>query len=128
MNKKIMTIASLVFALIFIALFVVMFVSYRTSLGREADSMSDLYAVTLPFDVSLVDDDVVTRDTLVNLYDTIKADVYLSHISMINDATGITVTSVSVLTGLPSGDDKEYSVYSTFNTNGILNAIHFRAI
>lgn len=67
MNNKLLSIASIIFAIIFVAIFMVVWGNTRDIIQTEANEMDALYASEYDFDIATFNDRVVSNDTLVNL-------------------------------------------------------------
>lgn len=67
MNNKLLSIASIIFAIIFVAIFMVVWGNTRDIIQTEANEMDALYASEYDFDIATFNDRVVSTDTLVNL-------------------------------------------------------------
>lgn len=67
MNNKLLSIASIIFAIIFVAIFMVVWGNTRDIIQTEANEMDTLYASEYDFDIATFNDRVVSNDTLVNL-------------------------------------------------------------
>ena len=67
MNNKLLSIASIIFAIIFVAIFMVVWENTRDIIQTEANEMDALYASEYDFDIATFNDRVVSNDTLVNL-------------------------------------------------------------
>ncbi len=76
MNRKLMSIASIIFALAFVAIFLIIWMSANNIIKTQADEISSLYKADAPFDTSLFDDKLVSGATLKNFIEDMNSNTF----------------------------------------------------
>lgn len=116
MNKKIISIASIIFAVIFVAIFLVVWQRTQGLIKQEADTLNAVYSTEYDFDISMFENRVVTKDTIVNLATNIANSGY---------SQSIKLRFYNYNSGTPSliGSDADYSNYDAL-ANSILNNLN----
>lgn len=114
MNKKIITIAGIVFSIIFVAVFIFVWSTSKNVISMEAENLNALYRAEVAFDISLFDNKLVSGQSVKNL----QADM---------DKTGYTHSLNIKLEPSASSlnANKTYRSTLVFNTNGTLSKITF---
>ena len=82
MNKKIISIASIIFAVIFVGIFIVVWGNTRSIIKQESDALNTVYATQYDFDISVFDNRVVTVDTIENLISNISQSGYSQSVKL----------------------------------------------
>ena len=142
MNNKLLSIASIIFAIIFVAIFMVVWGNTRDIIQTEANEMDALYASEYDFDIATFNDRVVSNDTLVNLAYNIADSGYSQSVKLKfyendsgsqkligNDATYNNYSAVpdelrSVLERIDSdGNDQVRVTLTATNENGVIDGL-----
>lgn len=142
MNNKLLSIASIIFAIIFVAIFMVVWGNTRDIIQTEANEMDALYASEYDFDIATFNDRVVSNDTLVNLAYNIADSGYSQSVKLKfyeddgvsqkligNDATYNNYSKVpdelrSALERIDSDDNDQVRVTLTAtNENGVIDGL-----
>ena len=142
MNNKLLSIASIIFAIIFVAIFMVVWGNTRDIIQTEANEMDALYASEYDFDIATFNDRVVSNDTLVNLAYNIADSGYSqsvklkfyednggSQVLIGNDATYNNYSAVpdklrSALERIDSdGNDQVRVTLTATNENGVIDGL-----
>lgn len=142
MNNKILSIASIIFAIIFVAIFMVVWGNTRDIIQTEANEMDTLYASEYDFDIAIFNDRVVSNDTLVNLAYNIADSGYSQSVKLKfyednggtqaligNDATYNNYSAVpselrSALEHIDSdGNDQVRVTLTATNENGVIDGL-----
>lgn len=142
MNNKILSIASIIFAIIFVAIFMVVWGNTRDIIQTEANEMDALYASEYDFDIAIFNDRVVSTDTLVNLAYNIANSGYSQSVKLKfyedkggtqaligNDATYNNYSAVpdelrSALERIDSdGNDQVRVTLTATNENGVIDGL-----
>mgnify|MGYP000602244094 FL=1 len=142
MNNKLLSIASIIFAIIFVAIFMVVWGNTRDIIQTEANEMDALYASKYDFDIATFNDRVVSNDTLVNLAYNIADSGYSqsvklkfyednggSQVLIGNDATYNNYSAVpnelmSALERIDSdGNDQVRVTLTATNENGVIDGL-----
>lgn len=142
MNNKLLSIASIIFAIIFVAIFMVVWGNTRDIIQTEANEMDTLYASEYDFDIATFNDRVVSNDTLVNLAYNIANSGYSQSVKLKfyednggsqkligNDATYNNYSAVpdklrSALERIDSdGNDQVRVTLTATNENGVIDGL-----
>lgn len=142
MNNKLLSIASIIFAIIFVAIFMVVWGNTRDIIQTEANEMDALYASEYDFDIATFNDRVVSNDTLVNLAYNIADSGYSQSVKLKfyednggsqaligNDATYNNYSAVpdklrSALERIDSdGNDQVRVTLTATNENGVIDGL-----
>ena len=142
MNNKLLSIASIIFAIIFVAIFMVVWGNTRDIIQTEANEMDALYASEYDFDIATFNDRVVSTDTLVNLAYNIADSGYSQSVKLKfyedtstgpeligNDATYNNYSAVpnelmSALERIDSdGNDQVRVTLTATNENGVIDGL-----
>lgn len=142
MNNKLLSIASIIFAIIFVAIFMVVWGNTRDIIQTEANDMDALYASEYDFDIATFNDRVVSNDTLVNLAYNIANSGYSQSVKLKfyednggtqaligNDATYNNYSKVpnelmSALERIDSdGNDQVRVTLTATNENGVIDGL-----
>lgn len=142
MNNKLLSIASIIFAIIFVAIFMVVWGNTRDIIQTEANEMDALYASEYDFDIATFNDRVVSNDTLVNLAYNIAHSGYSQSVKLKfyedkggtqaligNDATYNNYSAVpdelrSALERIDSdGNDQVRVTLTATNENGVIDGL-----
>lgn len=142
MNNKLLSIASIIFAIIFVAIFMVVWGNTRDIIQTEANEMDTLYASEYDFDITTFNDRVVSNDTLVNLAYNIADSGYSQSVKLKfyednggtqaligNDATYNNYSAVpselrSALERIDSdGNDQVRVMLTATNENGVIDGL-----
>ena len=142
MNNKLLSIASIIFAIIFVAIFMVVWGNTRDIIQTEANEMDALYASEYDFDIATFNDRVVSNDTLVNLAYNIANSGYSQSVKLKfyedtstgpeligNDATYNNYSAVpnelmSALERIDSdGNDQVRVTLTATNENGVIDGL-----
>lgn len=142
MNNKLLSIASIIFAIIFVAIFMVVWGNTRDIIQTEANEMDALYASEYDFDIATFNDRVVSNDTLVNLAYNIANSGYSQSVKLKfyednggtqaligNDATYNNYSAVpdelkSALEHIDSdGNDQVRVTLTATNENGVIDGL-----
>lgn len=142
MNNKLLSIASIIFAIIFVAIFMVVWGNTRDIIQTEANEMDALYASEYDFDIATFNDRVVSNDTLVNLAYNIADSGYSQSVKLKfyednggtqaligNDATYNNYSAVpselrSALEHIDSdGNDQVRVTLTATNENGVIDGL-----
>lgn len=142
MNNKLLSIASIIFAIIFVAIFMVVWGNTRDIIQTEANEMNALYASEYDFDIATFNDRVVSNDTLVNLAYNIADSGYSQSVKLKfyednggtqaligNDATYNNYSAVpdklrSALERIDSdGNDQVRVTLTATNENGVIDGL-----
>lgn len=75
MNKKIISIAGVLFALGFVGIFYMMWSNSQSVLRLEINAANSLYRTELPFDITLFDDRVVSGRSLKNIVEETNSSI-----------------------------------------------------
>ena len=113
MNKKLISIAGIIFALVFVGIFIYIWVSSSNLIRLQSDNINQLYKSDAPFDTALFDNKVVTGQSLQNfLIDVDSTPLLRNYKIYINgseaDSFGLTV---------------QYRTYLHYNENGMIDGI-----
>lgn len=115
MNNKLLSIASIIFAIIFVAIFMVVWGNTRDIIQTEANEMDAIYASEYDFDIATFNDRVVSNDTLVNLAYNIADSGYSQSVKLkFYEDTGGTQALI--------GNDATYNNYSAV-PNELMSAL-----
>lgn len=142
MNNKLLSIASIIFAIIFVAIFMVVWGNTRDIIQTEANEMDALYASEYDFDIATFNDRIVSNDTLVNLAYNIADSGYSQSVKLKfyednggtqvligNDATYNNYSAVpdelkSALERIDSdGNDQVRVTLTATNENGVIDGL-----
>lgn len=142
MNNKLLSIASIIFAIIFVAIFMVVWGNTRDIIQTEANEMDALYASEYDFDIATFNDRVVSNNTLVNLAYNIADSGYSQSVKLKfyedtstgpeligNDATYNNYSAVpdelrSALERIDSdGNDQVRVTLTATNENGVIDGL-----
>ena len=142
MNNKLLSIASIIFAIIFVAIFMVVWGNTRDIIQTEANEMDAIYASEYDFDIATFNDRVVSNDTLVNLAYNIADSGYSQSVKLKfyednggtqaligNDATYNNYSAVpdelrSALERIDSdGNDQVRVTLTATNENGVIDGL-----
>ena len=142
MNNKLLSIASIIFAIIFVAIFMVVWGNTRDIIQTEANEIDTLYASEYDFDIATFNDRVVSNDTLVNLAYNIADSGYSQSVKLKfyednggtqaligNDATYNNYSNVpnelmSALERIDSdGNDQVRVTLTATNENGVIDGL-----
>lgn len=142
MNNKLLSIASIIFAIIFVAIFMVVWGNTRDIIQTEANEIDTLYASEYDFDIATFNDRVVSNDTLVNLAYNIANSGYSQSVKLKfyednggtqaligNDATYNNYSAVpdklrSALERIDSdGNDQVRVTLTATNENGVIDGL-----
>lgn len=91
MNRQILTVVGIIFAVTFVALFIGIWGTSQRLIATSIDDINELYEAETTFDVSLFDGTLVSGKTINNLYNEIedrKASYALSVTLKLKDNSG----------------------------------------
>lgn len=111
MDKKLVSIVSIVMAIVFVGVFIVVWDISKDIIGLQQESIKELYRSDVAFDISLYDNKLVSGSSIINL----KAE--LNSIGYTN-SLDIEINTSTV--------DSSKTYYSTlgYNENGVLESIN----
>lgn len=117
MNKKIITIAGIIFALAFVSIFLVIWCNTNDVIKTQANAINELYAADAPFDVSLFDNQIVTGRTLKNFESDMEKNQFTRSFKIYDISDNIGTSSIE--------DNKIYRTYLHENDNGVIDGITY---
>lgn len=142
MNNKLLSIASIIFAIIFVAIFMVVWGNTRDIIQTEANEMDALYASEYDFDIATFNDRVVSNDTLVNLAYNIAnsgysqsvklkfyednggAQALIGNVATYNNYSAVPNELMSALERIDSdGNDQVRVTLTATNENGVIDGL-----
>lgn len=111
MDRKILHVAGVTFAVVFIAIFITMWQTSSKIVGKSVAEMNSLYSSQYAIDLSLFDGKIVTKETVNNLEEELDT---LKHIYKDLDV-------------VISGNGETYKAELIDNDNGMVGTIKFVA-
>lgn len=82
MDKKIISIAGIVFSIVFVAVFLFVWSSSNTVISMSVEGINELYRAESAFDISLFDDKLVSGQTMKNLQEDMDRTGYTSSLNV----------------------------------------------
>lgn len=118
MNKKIISIAGLIFALIFVGMAFLMWSNSQSILRQQFDHINSIRRTEVPFDSTLFDNRVVTADSIKNITKEIETNVTSGRLKIYEDkGSSISEINTDSLTA------KQYRSMLHYNDNGGIDGI-----
>lgn len=73
MSKKMISIAGLMFSLIFVGMLLMMWANSQSILRMEVESAGSVHSTQLPFDITLFDNRIVSKNSLLNIVEEVNS-------------------------------------------------------